>query len=115
MIKRYYLNDFRKNVVTMFVYAFLNFKTDIINFIISLISVSFYILVFATDLKKQVSNYHQFLLPGLIILNMLSAVSYQALKIWSLGSTSKLMGYWLSLPHSLEYILLTFSFMAVFS
>ncbi len=115
MIKNNRLYLLKNNSMAIFSYAFMNFQTDIINFIINLISISFYIVIFATILNKQVTNYLQFLLPGLIIINLLSAISYQALKIWSLGSTSKLMSYWLSLPHSLNFLLLTFSFMAIFS
>lgn len=115
MIKNKFFHSFRNDSLVIFSYAFMNFRTDLINFVINLISISFYIVVFATILNKQVNNYLQFLLPGLIIINMLSAISYQALKIWSLGSSSKLMSYWLSLPHSLNFLLLTFSFMAIFS
>ena len=107
--------DIKNNLSIMVISLFINIRTEIINFIINFISVLFYLVIFATILNKQVTNYIEFLLPGLIIINMLSAVSYQGLKIWSLGSTSKLMAYWFSLPYSLEFQLISFSCMAVFS
>ena len=105
----------KNNIEIIFVNGFINIQTELINFIINFISVLFYIVIFATILNKQVSNYLQFLLPGLIIVNILSAISYQGLKIWSLGSASKLMTYWLSLPYTIEFQLLSFSSMAVFT
>ena len=109
------LTDLKNNLSIIVINSFTNIRTEIINFIINCISVLFYLIIFATILNKQVVNYIEFLLPGLIIINMLSAVSYQGLKIWNLGSTSKLMAYWLCLPYSLEFQLLSFSYMAVFS
>ncbi len=105
----------KSNIGVIFVNAFTNIRTELINFVINFISVLFYLVIFATILNKQVTNYIQFLLPGLIIINILSAVSYQGLKIWSLGSTSKMMAYWMSLPYSLEFQIVSFSCMAVFS
>lgn len=109
------VHHMKNYVEIIFVNAFINIKTELINFIVNFISILFYIVIFATILNKQVNNYLQFLLPGLIIINILSAISYQGLKIWSLGSTSKLMTYWLSLPYSIEFQLLSFSSMAVFN
>lgn len=106
-----YINAF----TIMFSNSFMNFKTEIINYLLNFITIMFYIGIFATILNKEVNNYTQFLLPGLVIFNVLSAVSYQALKLWSLGSTSKLMGYWLSLPYSIDFLLLSFTFMVVFN
>lgn len=111
------INVVTNGISVILVNAFTNIRTEVINFVINFISVMFYLVVFASILNKNVSvsNYVQFLLPGLIIINMLSAVSYQGLKIWSLGATSKMMTYWLSLPYSLEFQLLSFSCMAVAS
>ena len=99
----------------MFSNSFMNFKTEIINYLLNFITITFYLGIFATILNKEVENYTQFILPGLVIFNVLSTVSYQALKLWSLGSTSKLMGYWLSLPYSIDFLLLSFTFMVVFN
>ena len=115
MIKNSSIHLIKNNFLFMILNSFISLKTDLINFMINFISIILYIVIIADILGKQVTNYLQFLLPGLIVINLLSAVSYQALKIWNLGSSSKLMAYWLSLPYSLEFQLLSFSFMAIFN
>lgn len=109
MIYRKKLIIYSNQLSFLFLNAFTNFKLEIMNFIINYMTIFFYIGIFGTVITNQIENYIEFLLPGLIILNILGAISNQTLKIWSLGSTSKLMGYWFSLPCSLEYILASFT------
>jgi len=106
---------FKNKLIFIVSQTLLNLRVEIINFVVNFITVLFYVVIFATVLSKNITNYFSFLLPGLVILNILGAVAYQALKIWSLGSTSKLMGYWLSLPYTINFLLLSFVFMAVLS
>lgn len=93
--------------------AFMNIKVELINFVLNFITIMFYVFIFGTIFNQQVSSYLQFIIPGLILFNILASVSYQNLKLWSLGSAAKLMNYWLSLPMSLPTLLLSFTVMAV--
>ena len=111
-------SSYRKNLFNIgniFTNAFINLQVEIFSFVLNFITILFYVFIFAGILTKQFSSYLEFLVPGLILMSVLASVSYQGLKIWSLGSPGNLMNYWLSLPYSISAILVSFTFMAVFS
>lgn len=95
--------------------AFINIKVETVNFLLNFITILFYVGIFATILSQQVGTYLKFLIPGLILLSILASVSYQGLKLWSLGSPGHLMNYWLSLPYTTSTILISFTIMAIIS